>query len=244
LACRRGRYNCCADLKVMGAHIPGGLAEFIAVPTERLFPIDDVPAEVAVLAEPVSIGLQAITRAGVVAGDTVVVIGAGPIGLFTALAAADRGARVLVADRIGQRLVHARRLGADLTVDTGVEDLARATAGFTGDDGAVVVVEATGVPALIRLAVEIVAHSGTVVVVGISGEEVALPVIDFSRKELNLLGSRNNTGLFGDALKLVTRHASRIASMVTQIYPLDEVPQAIEYARSHPEEVVKVAIRL
>jgi L-gulonate 5-dehydrogenase len=241
-ACRRGRPNCCPELAVLGVHVPGGLADRFAVPVSSLYPTGDLPPEVAVLTEPVSIGLQAVTRAGIGAADTVVVIGAGPIGLVTALAAVDRGARVLVADRVASRLVFAERLGASRVVDTTVEDLSTATLDFTGGDGAAVVVEATGVPSLVRLAVDLVAHSGTVVVVGLSTDEVCIPVSEFTRKELNVLGSRNNSGVFGAAVALVERYADRVAPLVTQLFPLDEVPEAIEYARTHPDEVEKVVI--
>jgi L-gulonate 5-dehydrogenase len=243
-ACRRGRYNCCAELKVMGAHIPGGLAEHITVPVERLHLLADTAPDVAVLTEPMSIAVQCIARGQVAADETVVILGAGPVGLFAALAAADRGARVLVADKVAARLSHALRLGAHRVVDTTVEDLTLAAAQFTDGDGAAVVVEATGVPAVLRAAVDLAAPSGTVVVVGISDQEVTIPVIEFSRKELNVLGSRNNTGLFNDAATLVVQHAAVLAPVVTQVFPLTEVPDAIEYARTHPDKVEKVVIRV
>jgi L-gulonate 5-dehydrogenase len=103
-------------------------------------------------------------------------------------------------------------------------------------------IEATGVPALIRAALDGVAHSGTVVVVGISDEEVAIPVGLFSRKEINILGSRNNTGLFPAAIDLVRRHADRISALVTHTFPLSRAPEAIEYAMHHPHEVEKAVV--
>jgi L-gulonate 5-dehydrogenase len=243
-ACRRRRPNCCENLEVMGAHVPGGLADLFAVPVNRLYPTGDLPPHIAVLTEPVSIGLQAAGRAGVTAGDNVVVIGAGPIGLFSALGALDRGGRVLVADRVANRLEHATRLGAAEVVDTTTDDLRAATEDFTDSEGAAVVIEATGVSSLVRLAVELVAHSGTVVVVGLSKDQVTIPVTEFSRNELNLLGSRNNAGLFAAAVDMVTRHADLVAPLVTHVFPLTEVPQAIEFARTHPHEVEKVVIHV
>lgn len=241
-ACRRGRYNCCVDLKVMGAHVAGALAEKVAVRASALYPVGDMPARVAVLAEPMSIGLQCVVRAEVTAGDTVVVIGAGPIGQAVVLSAVDRGARVLVADRIGTRLGMATRLGAERVVNTGAEDLDVSVSEFTRGDGAAVVVEATGVPALLRGAFELVAHSGTIVVVGISDQEVSIPVIEFSRKEVDVLGSRNNCGIFADAVDLVRRHQDRVAVLVTHTFPLAEVPAAIEYAMNNPQDVEKLVI--
>jgi threonine dehydrogenase-like Zn-dependent dehydrogenase len=151
---------------------------------------------------------------------------------------------VLVADRVANRLQHATRLGAVEVVDTTTDDLRAATAEFTDGEGAAVVIEATGVPSLVRLAVDLVAHSGTVVVVGLSNDEVAIPVTEFSRKELNLLGSRNNAGLFAAAVDAVTRHADLAAPLVTHVFPLTEVPRAIEFARTHPDEVEKVVIHV
>jgi L-gulonate 5-dehydrogenase len=241
-ACRRGRTNCCESLAVMGAHVPGGLTDYAALPADRLHPTGDLPALVAVLAEPFSIGLHAVRRGQVGAGDQVLVVGAGPIGLTATLSAVDAGAQVLVADRIPSRLEAARRFGAAVVVDTSSEDLARAVASFTGGAGVAVAVEATGVPSLVRTAVDVVAQSGTVVVVGISLADVAIPVSEFSRKEISLLGARNSAGEFPAAIDLISRHAGVVASLVTHVFGLDETPAAIEFAMAHPAEVEKVVI--
>ncbi|MGH3256249.1 MAG: zinc-binding alcohol dehydrogenase family protein [Streptosporangiaceae bacterium] len=241
-ACRRGRYNCCVTLQVMGAHVAGGLCEFVAVPAGQLHPVGDMPTRVAVLVEPLTIGLQCVVRAGVARADTVVVIGAGPIGQAAALGAFDRGARVLVVDRVPSRLKLASHLGAEAVVNSGEEDVGDAIARFTEGDGAAVVIEATGVPALIREALDGAAHSGTVVIVGISDNEVTIPVGLFSRKEINILGSRNSTGLFPEAIALAATYADRVSALVTHTYPLTDTPEAIKYAMHHPHEVEKVII--
>jgi L-gulonate 5-dehydrogenase len=240
--CTRGKPNCCVDVAVMGVQEPGGLAEYASVPVGRLVAAGDLPALVAVLTEPVAIGLHAVNRAGIEAGDDVVVTGAGPIGLAVTLAAADRGARVLVADRIAGRLEFAARAGAARVVDTAAEDLAAAVSEFTQGVGAAAVVEATGVPALLRIAVDVVAHSGTVVAVGISTADVSLKVSDLSRKELNLVGSRNSAGEFPAAVDLVTRKADVVAGWVTHTFGLHEVPRAIEFASANPDLVTKAVI--
>jgi threonine dehydrogenase-like Zn-dependent dehydrogenase len=178
----------------------------------------------------------------VTSDDTVMVIGAGPIGLAATLGAVDRGARVMVVDRIPARLKFAQQLGAAAVVNTSEDDLARAVEDFTQGDGMSVVVEATGVPALVNAALDAVANSGTVVVVGISDGEVSIPVGLFSRKEINILGSRNNVGLFPEAIRLARQHADQLGSLVTHTYPLIDAPQAIEYAMTHPNEVEKAVI--
>lgn len=241
-ACRRGRHNCCARLQVMGAHVPGALAQQVVVAASSCYPAGDLSAEAAALAEPVSIGLHAVRRGQVAAGDQVLILGAGPIGASAALAAADAGARVAVADQVATRLDGARRMGAELTVDTSREDLAAAVAGWTGGDGAAVVLDATGAPPLIRAAFDLVAPSGVIVIAGISGHEVAIPVIEFSRKEVTVAGSRNNAGVFGAAVDLVRRHQRQVAGLVTHRFGLAETGAAIEFARAHPGEAEKVMI--
>ena len=104
------------------------------------------------------------------------------------------------------------------------------------------VIEATGVPALITQSLTSVAYSGTVVIVGISDSEVGIPVGLFSRKEINILGSRNNTGLFPESIALADRYADRVAALVTHTYQLTETPEAINFAMHNPQEVEKAVI--
>ncbi len=191
-ACRRGRINCCVELDVIGANIAGALTERIAVPVGLLYPAGDLDAELAALVEPISIGLHALRRSGAGAGDTVLVLGGGPIGLAATLAARDAGCRVIAADRVAARLLRSLEAGAVAVIDSARDDLVVAVQDLTGGDGPTAVIDATGSPHLIRTAVDVVAHGGTVVVVGISTEEVSVPVALLTRKELSLVGSRNS----------------------------------------------------
>ena len=241
-ACRRGRYNCCARLQVMGAHLPGALAEYVTVRDDVIYGVGDLDPCLAAMVEPVSIGLQAVRRGAVTGADDVVVLGAGPIGLAVTLGSRDQGARVLVADRVPNRLAIARAFGADTVVDTSSEDLATRVHEWTGGDGAAVVVDATGVPGLIRTAFDLVAHSGTIVIVGISDQEVSIPVIEFTRKEVNVLGSRNNAGVFADSVDLVVRNQDTVRSLVSHTFTLAEIGTALPFAADHPGEVEKAVI--
>jgi L-gulonate 5-dehydrogenase len=244
LACRRGHPNCCRELAVMGAQIDGALAEQIAAPAASCYPVGDLPADIAALVEPTSIGLQTVSRAGVQAGDQVVVLGTGPIGQTATLAAADRGARVLAVDILPNRLAIAAELGAEVTVNSAESSAADAVHDWAGPDGPAIVIDATGLPSLIRMAVEIVAHSGTVVIVGITTQQVSLPVTEFTRKELNVLGSRNNAGLFGESVDLVSRHRERAAQMISHRFGFADVAEAVQLAADHPDEAAKVLVRI
>lgn len=240
--CRRGRGNCCTDLRVMGAHMPGALAEEIVVRAGAVHPTGDLSPTLTALVEPVSIGLQAVRRGAVQAGDQVLIYGAGPIGLTAQLAAQDVGAQVMVVDREPTRLARATQLGASVIVDTNTEQVPAQVARWTHGDGPAVVIEATGAPVLFQEAFEVVAASGTVVALGISDASVDIPLITFSRKELTVVGSRNSTDLFPDAISLTRRHTNALESLVTHRFPFEEVGTAIDFARSHPEQVCKTMI--
>lgn len=241
--CRHGRPNCCTNLAVMGAHVPGALTDLIAVPVERLYPVGNLDPELAALVEPISIGLQAVMRGQVTAEDKVVVFGAGPIGQAVLLACKDRGASVLAVDRLTSRLDLARTLGADVTVQAD-ENVAARIQEWTDGDGPGVIFEATGVPAVIRQAVDLVASAGRIVIIGLSNKEVSLPVVEFTRKELTVLGSRNNAGIFAAAVDLVQRNQERVRALITHRFPLEETALALDFALNYPTEAEKVIISL
>lgn len=242
LPCRRGHANCCTRLEVMGAHVHGALAELVAVPARSCYPVGDMDATLTALVEPVSIGLQAVARAGVASDDQVLVIGAGPIGLAIALAAVDRGARVMVADRVEARLTLASAFGAEEVVNVEDGSISDRVRSWTDGDGPIAVIEAAGVPAVVRLAVDLVAASGSVVIVGLSDQDVALPLLEMTRKELAILGSRNNAGQFAAAVDLVGRRREQVRRLVTHRFPLDRASDAMRLAISRRADVAKILI--
>jgi L-gulonate 5-dehydrogenase len=240
--CRHGRPNCCVSLKVLGVHTEGAFAELISVKSRALFPAGSLDAELTALVEPVSIGMQVVSRGQVPGDDTVVVYGAGVIGQAALVCARDRGARVLVVDKLPSRLELARTLGAEATAEAGREDVARVIADWTNGEGPAVAVDATGAPSVIRAAIDAVAPSGRVVIVGISDQEVSIPVIQFSRKELTIVGSRNNAGVFGQALDLVQRLNDRLRVLVTHRFPIDQAQEALDLALDRPQDAEKVLL--
>lgn len=243
-ACRRGFENCCSSLRVLGVHLPGGFAEQMIASAHRSYDVGDLPADIAVLIEPCSIGLQAVSRANVSPGDTVVVMGAGSVGRAVVLAAVERGARVLVVDREPLRLSFAAKLGAQRTVNSRTEDVAAAVAQFGDVDGAAIVIEATGVPQVIRDAIDLVAPSGTVVIVGVSDDDVMVPIGLLTHKEINILGSRNNRGVFAAAVQLVSRHRELLSSFVSHRFALADVERALIFSRDNPAIVTKAIIEV
>ena len=240
--CRNGRHNCCTRLKVLGVHVDGAFGDLIAVKTRALFSAGGLDAELTSLVEPVSIGMQVVTRGAVTGEDRVVVYGAGVIGQAALVCARDRGARVLVVDKLRSRLELALQLGAEVVAEAGRDDVPSLVKEWTGGEGAGVAIDATGAPSVIRAAIDAVAPSGRVVIVGISEQEVSIPVIEFSRKELTIFGSRNNTGVFGEALDLVQRLGERLRVLVTHRFPIEEAQAALTLAHDKPHEAQKVML--
>jgi threonine dehydrogenase-like Zn-dependent dehydrogenase len=243
--CRIGRENACANISLIGVHTDGALQDRLRIPASQVFPVGDRDPALAALIEPVSIAVRAVVRGRVVEGEKVVVFGAGPIGQAIAVAAIDRGASVLLVDRVQSRLERGREIGADvLTVGEG-DDPTAATREWAGSDGPEVVYEATGAAEVARTAVELVAQAGRVVVVGLGSSDAPLRVGDLAFKEIDLLGvSCCNGDEFAEAVALVARREEALRGLVTHEFPLEQAPQAIEYAIEHPAEVMKAVIRL
>jgi L-gulonate 5-dehydrogenase len=240
--CRIGRPNVCPNFSLVGIHVDGGLQEQFTVPAAQVFPVGDQGPLSAAFAEPTSIAVQAVARAGVTSGERVVVLGAGPIGQAIALVVRDRGGHVLLVDRLPGRLERGRGIGAE-TLELGA-DLVSAARAWAGGLGPVVTFDATGEPEAVRAAVEMVSSAGRVVIVGISDKEVSLNVGWFTQKEIDVLGTSVCTaGQFAEAVAIVGRHRDLVEPMITQQFALEEAPAAIDFAMRNPAAVMKVVVR-
>jgi 2-desacetyl-2-hydroxyethyl bacteriochlorophyllide A dehydrogenase len=191
VACRRGRTNCCAKLEVLGIHVDGGMREIIKVPARKLHRSGSLSFEQLALVETLSIGAHAVGRAGLEPGETVLVVGAGPIGLAVIQSAQPLGVRLLATDVNEARLEFCRRqMGVEHTFLTGAsaeEALREATDG----EMPTVVFEATGNPGSMERSFGFVASGGKLVLVGLCQSNIAFSDPEFHRREMTLLSSRN-----------------------------------------------------
>jgi L-gulonate 5-dehydrogenase len=243
--CRSGRGNACVNLSLVGVHRDGALQERLLVPAAQVFPVADLDPALAALVEPVSIAMRAVVRGRVATGEKVVVFGAGPIGQAVAAAAIDRGASVLLVDRVRSRVERGGALGADLLPAADGEDVVAAAREWAGGDGPEVVFEATGVPDVVRTAVDLVAQTGRVVVVGLSHQDAPLRVGDLAFKEIDVLGVSCCQGdEFAEAVSLVSRRRDALAGLITHEFSFEQAPEAIRYAIEHPAEVMKAIVRV
>lgn len=191
-ACRKNKPNCCVRLEVLGVHRDGALASLVALPERFVLPAPGVTIDAAAMIEFLSIGAHAVRRAGIAAGQRVVVSGAGPIGIACALFSHLRGGDLVVLDTRAERLALCRdNLGAEaLLVDATIDERLR---DITGGDMFDVVFDATGSPAAMQNGFRYIAHGGTYVLVSIVNANIAFSDPEFHKREATLLGSRNAT---------------------------------------------------
>jgi threonine dehydrogenase-like Zn-dependent dehydrogenase len=229
--CRQGRYNCCTRIKVLGIHTDGGMTERISVPIKRLHkPSVDLSFDELALCETLSIGVQAVKRAELKAGETVVILGAGPIGLGLLIAARARGGRCLVSDPLERNRKAALAMGAESAVDPLRQDLTRSVMDWAGDDGgAHVVFEAVGLASTISQAVDLAAPTGRIVIIGVSKERVPISIADLMRKEIDFRTTRNSSGAFPDVLDLFRKHRAELGTMLTHHFPLEDGPRVFNW---------------
>jgi len=220
--CAHGEYHICAKGGSVGLASPGAFAPWVTVPVEGLVPIPDaVSDEIAALAEPLAVGLHAVRRAGVQPGDNVLLLGAGPIGIAALLAVKLAGAAgIYVSEPLGERAARAASLGASEVFDPAGTDVRREVFLRTGRVGPDVVVEATGLPKLVELAVSTVRRGGRVVLAGISGGSASLPINQIVPFERTVIGSLGYNFDIPRVLDLIAAGRLDPAALLTGVYPL------------------------
>lgn len=248
--CKTGRENLCTDGAAVGYEIDGAFAEIIRIPAQavaagNLRPLPDhMSYEEAALVEPLSCVLNGQNKVGLSSDDTVVILGAGPIGLLHVHLARLRGAsRIIVSDPNGHRREAALTAGANAVIDPTAEDLAARVRAETGGRGADVVICAIGIPALARQATDLAAFGGRIsLFAGFSkGETAEMDVNAIHYRELTVTGafglSRKD---FDRAFDMVANGQLNLKPMITHRYGLQDIADALSVAEGG--SAIKVAL--
>jgi 2-desacetyl-2-hydroxyethyl bacteriochlorophyllide A dehydrogenase len=194
IACRKRKPNCCTDLQVFGVHIDGGMSEFISVPIQYLVKNEGLSYDELALVEPLAIGCHGVNRANVQAGEFVLIVGAGPIGLGTMEFAKIAGAKVIALDVNESRLKFCQeKLNVDFTINAHSDDVFARLQEITNNDMPTVIIDATGSLRAIENAFQYLAHGGRYVLVGLQKSEISFSHPDFHKREATLMSSRNAT---------------------------------------------------
>jgi threonine dehydrogenase-like Zn-dependent dehydrogenase len=236
--CIQGLNQLCPTYEAFGISLDGGFAQYLRVPAWAVGNVVPIPDHVsfreAVLIEPLSCVYNAYEACRTVPGDTVLIIGAGPIGALHAMLNKRAGGRVVVADISSDRLAAVREYGADDVIRSSEVDLRAEFGRITSGRGADVVITACSVPEMQALALELAGSHGRVCLFGglpQGKETVALNTNLIHYKELLVTATTGSSMLdFHNAARILAAGDFEIASLVTGIFPLEKTVAAFEYA--------------
>ena len=244
--CQKGKYNLCENM----IWLWGAYAEYIKVPARTvLVNMQEIPKHVsyeeAAITEPLACVLHGVEKANVKLGDTVAIIGSGPIGLLHLLTVKKIGAeRTIMIDLVDERLNFAERLGADETVNAGKEDVVETVRQLTKGYGADIIIEAIGLPATWEQALKLVRKGGTVLEFGgcLPGTQIQVNTELLHYGEVTVLGTFHTTPLhFKKALNLIASGAVDVKPLVTRKMRLEEIKKAFEVLSTSKTEI-KIAV--
>lgn len=194
IACRSGKPNCCVQLQVAGVHIDGGMVDYLSVPSYSLVHGEGLSYDELALVEPLAIGAHGVRRASIQAGEFVLVVGAGPIGLGIMEFARIAGATVIALDLNETRLTFCQeQLGVPHIINAAATDALDQLRDITNGDMPTVVIDATGSLRAINTAFAYLAHGGRYVLVGLQKADISISHPEFHRREATLMSSRNAT---------------------------------------------------
>lgn len=244
-SCERGHVNCCTDNRTMGVQRDGAFCEYISMPVERIYPGMGLTAQELALIEPFSISRHAISRAAIHQTDSVLIVGAGPIGLFALLAAKQFAGKIAVADVLNNRLDLAMSYGADGVVNTATEDIAKFTEEFTDGRGFDVCIEACGRPETFLMCIDEAAYAANIILIGNGKRETTFLHSIILKKELNTFGSRNAMKQdFLDNIELAASGKVDLMKMVSGVYEMDKAAEAFDALAHNKGDLAKLLIRI
>jgi 2-desacetyl-2-hydroxyethyl bacteriochlorophyllide A dehydrogenase len=242
VACRIGRTNCCVHLQVLGVHRDGALCEYVSVPRRFVHRTEGVTLDQAAMIEFLAIGAHAVRRAQVRAGQRVLVVGAGPIGMGAMIFSRLRGATVIALDSRADRLAFCiRELGIGAGVALGGSDV-NELAALSADEFYDVVFDATGNAAAMTRGFRFVAHAGTYVLISVVAADITFNDPEFHKRETTLLGSRNATDEDFDTVRQAMRDGHIPAGLNTHRIALADLPERFPALLDPAAGVVKAIV--
>lgn len=242
--CRSGRANACANVSCRGVHVEGAMQELFKVREQDVYVLPNNLEDLVLGAsvEPFAIGAQAVWRGNVSGGQTMVIFGAGPIGLTTMFMAMNRGAECIMVDMKADRLANAIKHGAMGTVLATAKDLKEQLMALSQEGGPDVTCDAVGNPDIVDLCVDLAAPTGAVVLLGMDGRPNNVTELSIFRKELTIVGSRMNSGMFPTVLGLIEKNALPLDAILTHRFTVDQAVDAFHMAIEQPDGFTKAVI--
>ena len=243
-SCRNLRVNACQRNETLGVQRDGAMREYLALPWQKIIPVEGITLRDAALIEPMSVGFHAVARAQVTDNDVVVVLGCGMVGLGAVVRAVQRGATVVAVDLSQEKLDIAKSLGAKYGINSKEKNILDAVMELTDGMGADVVIEAVGSPITYVSAIDAVAFTGRVVCIGYAKSDVAFQTKYFVQKELDIRGSRN---AMPDDFRAVIRYLQSanipLDTLVSGVVPPEGAQDAMEKWAVDPGKVFRILVK-
>ena len=243
--CRMGKKQNCENLFALGVNANGGFAEYAVCPESQCFKINnDIDFEVAAMSEPLACVIHGIDLAEIKSGQTVAVIGTGAIGFLMMQVAKLRGASTVIMCAVDDAKCElAKELGADYAINSKSENLVQMIRGYSRADGADVVIECVGNPIATEQAFQIAGKGARVVLFSVPNpkETYELKLFDVFKKELTIVGSLINPDTHQRAVNLINSGRIEIKKLITQVYDIEHLEEAIKCQMSL--ESIKVIVK-
>jgi len=247
--CRAGQINLCDNRQVIGVSCAefrraGAFAEFIVVPARIAYKLpDSFSFPDAAMLEAVSVALHGVAVSGINGEESVLVIGAGMIGLLLLQAARAAGAsRVFISDIDATRLKLAAELGADATIEASGASLVNEMLRRTNGLGVDVVLEAVGRDETITTGIDCVRKGGTVTLVGNISPQVTLPLQKVVSRQIRLQGSCASSGEYPEAIEFISTGTIKVAPLITAIAPLSDGPSWFDRLHAREPNLMKIVL--
>jgi 2-desacetyl-2-hydroxyethyl bacteriochlorophyllide A dehydrogenase len=236
--CRRNQPNQCANLQAVGVNRDGAFAEYVAVPSENIYPIGDLPFVEAAFAEPLGCVVLAMQRAQIAPGSNVLLFGAGPMGCLLTQAVSHSGAaQLVVSDLSERRLALAADLGATETVLAGEGQAEQLQA--LAPEGFDVVIDATGVPQVVEAGFQYLAHRGAYLFFGVcpAGEQIQITPYDVFRHDWRIIGSFALSYTMQESIRWLQTGRIQAAPLISHEIPLAQIDQGWDIAQHDPQRM-------
>ena len=244
-SCQRGIVNACEHNETMGCQRDGAFQEYITMPIERVYDGKGMDPKTLAAIEPFCISYHGVSRGGVKAGDKVLVVGAGTIGVLAATAATALGAEVTISDIAQGKLDMAMELGVvkGYILNDSPEHFAEQVAAVTDGHGFDVTIEAVGLPSTFQNCIDAACFGGRMVLIGVGKKNLDFNFTLIQKKELNVYGSRNALKKdFIELIDLVNEGRAPLDKIITNTYKFADAPQAFEDFAHNPGDMLKVVI--
>ncbi|QNU68588.1 NAD(P)-dependent alcohol dehydrogenase [Ruminiclostridium herbifermentans] len=246
--CKSGRYNLCPHVEFLATPpYHGSMMKYIAFPENMCFKLpDNITTKEGALVEPLSVGMHAAMQGGVKLGDSVVILGAGTIGLVTLLACKAFGATdITVVDVIPKRLEYARKLGATTVINAAEADVFAEVEKLTNKTGVDIVIETAGTARTISQTPYLIKNGGTIVLVGMAPQDI----IEFNfakimAKEAQIKSVFRYRNIYPIAIKALAQGIIDIKGIVTHEFDFEESAKAFDFVINNKQDVVKAVIKI